>query len=576
MSDTLDDGKDIKNQLLPQNPDIIERQKRFEKLGISVDSEILVRIVADVSAKTAFEQDLIAVENNPTEKDRFERMYVKGYWQVVETLFGELSFAQIQKHPERAKILDGMKRGEKANFHEWEERVAINEWKKIDEGTQVAIKTNQEALEMNGNLKVALEELQKINWVPKPTLEELKKNAQNIPELKWVPIEEIQSSDKYNNILLADYYVRNANEISKKIDPKDAEFFRNSVNSLSDTLKRPRIEDFSRITASLVLGEGRSQIESRGRELIEKWYSRDVLWNAGDRTITFSNDKWETRTIETARVPPRESMVVAGLSIGRDIPRIDTEVMEKRRLMSEQGEKREVVMTDYNTLSLIDTRNLPMEMRGIWEIHEKYKAEFDRATTANDRLTALENLKISNMNIESSRRAMMTPENMDLMWSYESSIAIEKLQIEKLMSSLRIYTEWEQKLIKYKDIRISWDDTFDSTARSNLTWLTDDSSLFQNMGPRADAALYRMLDETNKNRDPENQINIAEKPLDDIERTTLRDTYNTLIKNLGYTRSILTQAGISGFQDQINTALTKPRWSPWSIEDLMKTKSEPS
>ncbi len=79
MSDTLDDGKDIKNQLLPQNPDIIERQKRFEKLGISVDSEILVRIVADVSAKTAFEQDLIAVENNPTEKDRFERMYVKGY-----------------------------------------------------------------------------------------------------------------------------------------------------------------------------------------------------------------------------------------------------------------------------------------------------------------------------------------------------------------------------------------------------------------------------------------------------------------------------------------------------------------
>ena len=70
----------------------------------------------------------------------------KGEWRVVETPFGILSFAHIQKHPERNKILDGMKRGEKANFRDWEEQVAItqannakawlqaaiNEWVKLD------------------------------------------------------------------------------------------------------------------------------------------------------------------------------------------------------------------------------------------------------------------------------------------------------------------------------------------------------------------------------------------------------------------------------------------------------------
>ena len=82
MSDTLRSGVDIdqqKQQPSPQSPDIIGRQKRLEKLGILVDSEILARIEADVSTKAAFERDLTAVEKNPTEKDRFEQMYIKGY-----------------------------------------------------------------------------------------------------------------------------------------------------------------------------------------------------------------------------------------------------------------------------------------------------------------------------------------------------------------------------------------------------------------------------------------------------------------------------------------------------------------
>jgi hypothetical protein len=46
---------------------------------------------------------------------------------MVDTPFGKLSFAEIQKHAERTKILDGMKRSEKANFRDWEEQVAIKE-----------------------------------------------------------------------------------------------------------------------------------------------------------------------------------------------------------------------------------------------------------------------------------------------------------------------------------------------------------------------------------------------------------------------------------------------------------------
>jgi hypothetical protein len=44
----------------------------------------------------------------------------KWAWQVVETPFGKLSFAQIQKHPERNKILDGMKDADYNAYDSWQ------------------------------------------------------------------------------------------------------------------------------------------------------------------------------------------------------------------------------------------------------------------------------------------------------------------------------------------------------------------------------------------------------------------------------------------------------------------------
>ena len=98
---------------------------------------------------------------------------------------------------------------------------------------------------------------------------------------------------------------------------------------------------------------------------------------------------------------------------------------------------------------------------------------------------------------------------------------------------------------------------FDDVADKNLSWLTSDTELFHRMGSRANEALYRMIDAVNRTRDPSNQIRLSEKPIDASDRDTLRILYDTLMKNLGYDRSILTRADIGDFQKKISEALTK-------------------
>ena len=44
---------------------------------------------------------------------------------MVNTPFGELSFAQIQKHPKKEEILAGLKISKQGAYNEWEEQVAI-------------------------------------------------------------------------------------------------------------------------------------------------------------------------------------------------------------------------------------------------------------------------------------------------------------------------------------------------------------------------------------------------------------------------------------------------------------------
>ena len=141
MSDNLPSRASGETEnVIPQNTDVIEQQKRLEKLGINISSDILERIQSDRETKLAFERDMSAIEGNPAEKDKFEQLYLKGFWQVVNTPFGELSFAQIQKHPKKEEILAGLKTSKQGAYNEWEEQVAITRVNTEKAWEQVAIK----------------------------------------------------------------------------------------------------------------------------------------------------------------------------------------------------------------------------------------------------------------------------------------------------------------------------------------------------------------------------------------------------------------------------------------------------
>ena len=60
----------------------------------------------------------------------------------METPFGKLSFTQIQKHPERNKILDGMKDADYTAYDSWQSgkvQLILEETERIKAGLQEAI-----------------------------------------------------------------------------------------------------------------------------------------------------------------------------------------------------------------------------------------------------------------------------------------------------------------------------------------------------------------------------------------------------------------------------------------------------
>jgi uncharacterized protein YoxC len=311
---------------------------------------------------SAITKDISAIQSNPSERGRFETIYLKGFWQRVTLKDGRvMSFGDIEKlsKEEKAEVLDNQMTDEQ--FARWE---AYQKWniqaanqaekkidgniqaanqaeKKIDGNIQAANQLNEwkreKLIKMNGALNLQIQELQSIQWIPKPTPEELKRTTQNIPELQWVSIEEIQSSDKYNNILLADYYVRNATEIGKNLHPEDVQKFNDSIRSLSKTLERPYTEKFDTLTKQLVLGENRDKIEFMGKELIKSWYSPDVVWNPQERSMTFVNKRWEKRIIDTARVPPTQRIQAESIELSSTLPEKKENPYTQAREQQEQS-----------------------------------------------------------------------------------------------------------------------------------------------------------------------------------------------------------------------------------------------
>jgi len=328
---------------------------RIKSAGIVLTAEEQKNIETSIQENpellTAMERDISVIATNPSEKTRFETLYLKGYWQRVNIDWVSYTFAKIAGMPEdeQMRLVNSIKNPlEKMRIWNYIRQAANQEWKVIDERIQAAnqVESNidksiewkqTQLIEMNKALESQIKDIQSIEKVPKPDIEDLKKTAQNIPELKWVPIEEIQSSDKYNNILLADYYVRNEEKISNDIDPKDAEKFKNSINVLSDTLRRPRTEKFDTLTKQIVLGENREKIEYIGKELIKSGYSNNVIWNPQDRTMIFTNEKWEKRIIDTARIPPTQRIQNEAIELSSVLPEKKENPYTKVRKQEEQS-----------------------------------------------------------------------------------------------------------------------------------------------------------------------------------------------------------------------------------------------
>jgi hypothetical protein len=512
--------------------DIRDIQEKLDKLWIAKTPETSValwRIQADPRVASEFSRDLSAALNNPSETKRLEILYLKGFWQILNIWWVEYTYAKIAWMPEDeqmkiigeiAKPLDKIKIGnylkELAKNKEQTElaglaeanqkateatalRIANVERKEAERaGLTEANQRSKEAIETNRELEATIKNIQSINWVLKPTPEELKKNAQNIPELKWVPIEEIQWSTKYDNILIADYYIRNASDIEKDlknkgIDPEDIQKFNNSINSLSDTLKRPRIVKFEILTKQILLWENRDKIESRWKDMIERGYNKEVIWNSRDRTITFTNKAGEQYVIDTTPIPPRERIVRNGLSIDQAIPEESKESVEYKKTLSQTKEKQKKNEKAIGDISIqlseikkeeFDERNPLIKdagKNGIQLAIEARKNAYKKLEThegkTEDKITAITEILEINQKLKIKNAEQISPDKpdmIDISMSFDQQLGKEEYYLNdmKRLLSERISIDKELKTTEKNKPKDAWDN-FESIAKSNLSFLID-------------------------------------------------------------------------------------------------------
>ena len=415
----------------------------------------------------------------------------------------------------------------------WVEQVANQTEKSIDSRIQVAIASNNIKKE---RLKSQIESIQKINGVPTPDIRELQKTAGNIPELQWVDPAKIKDGT-YNNILLADYYVTHAKDIASKVTPRDAILFQNSINNLSDTLLRPRIAEFEKLTSTLVLGSARDTINEKWASLIKEGYSKSVIWDPRDRTISFQNERWDIKILETASIPPRESVEKNWLRIGRDIARVSPEQSEKQDLQIKSEKLTGIVAKDSNSVKLSSSESIPGSMQEKnWDKIKAYnvaKVAFESATNPTEKLTALKNLREQNHILEDTRRNSITAENLaDPKYEkLEKELFDELYGLNQLDASLGQYIQNNAKLQKYNNIDTPLVDTFDTDAQESLRLL---SSLgFDELGQSGFEEVMTAWN-THYKSDASYQIRLDESAkIDDIQEKKLREFASNFDKKSG-------------------------------------------
>ena len=158
--------------------------------------------------------------------------------------------------------------------------------------------------------------------------------------------------------------------------------------------------------------------------------------------------------------------------------------------------------------------------------HKVAQRAYEQSKNPKEKLETLKILKQANHELENARRKSIDISSMnDLNTNKLEDILFREYDaLSQMEITLAQFTQNEELKKKY-NTTVTPLDLFDSTARSNLAWLTIDTELFHRMGPKANEALYRMIDEINKNRTTGNQISLESRILSSEEQNILRETF---------------------------------------------------
>ena len=307
-----------------------------------LDTDFLKKLETKNDVLTAFETDLKALDSkkpvDETEKKRFETMWIKGYWQMLLLSDGtSITFADFgKKWPEEQEKMMGMVWvRDRIRVRSWLAQVANQRKESELTELQVANQNIESVKERREQLNTALSKPAEIfRKLPWDLESKARESALKDPpkELQWATPEAIQSG-QYDNIILASYAVNNAQEIANGLSEGDKKLFASAVVEAEDILWGDGRAKFRELTDSLVLGEDRAKIESAGNNLIDRGYNREVAWNPQTRRFTFENALGEKRIIETARIPPQETIEKGILSLSQDIqiPPEKVETTERKK-----------------------------------------------------------------------------------------------------------------------------------------------------------------------------------------------------------------------------------------------------
>jgi hypothetical protein len=552
-----------------------ELQDKMEKLGITPK---IFRRIQDAGKRASFEKDLsIIIDSDSSERWRFEQLYLKGFWEVVKIDGVEYTFSKISGMSGEEQIRLLWKTDEKTQiaFGEFlEKSIKTANQRKVNETAWegAANKGNEEKekrlKELEEDLQSSTNQIRSLSSLPpdieRDAFEEAKKNPP--AELKNI------SPDKYGdykNLILANYAISHNTEIREKLSDADKKIFSSAINDVGSILGR-KIEDFETLTSKkITLGEGRVQIETRGRELIEKWYNKEVVWNSNDRTITFTNKSGEVRVIETARMPPRESVEREWLRIGRNIDPINPDEKEKNRLEKENGTLRWLAWNQSTALNktlireddLTDSMKKPLYKSTLDNWKEKRK-KYDEASTPDAALESIKALKWANSDLEKIRRGSIDitdlgdPKNTTL----EDKLFREMECLSQMETILTQLIQNEEQKKKYQNIIIP-KDNFDLTGKDNLSWLI--SRDFHKMWPRANEALTRIIAEMNRWKDEGNKIKLES---DDLEISVKKSRLEEAWWKLTNWYNLKNADDAMRFVRNIGTTLNYNRDHPLSLE----------